>query len=143
MARTKHVHVPAGSKTGEVVAKAAGARGDGQLPLVFYMEVAAGVAANVTLTSRFKARVFRVDAIHTGGAGEASDTLTLQNGDTNAITDDMDWSGADNVVVSAGTIDDAYADVDVGDVLTLVPVDFDTGSDLGAGRVYIYAMPLT
>jgi len=107
------------------------------------MEVAAGVAANVTLTSRFKARVFRVDAIHTGGAGEASDTLTLQNGDTNAITDDMDWSGADNVVVSAGTIDDAYADVDVGDVLTLVPVDFDTGSDLGAGRVYIYAMPLT
>jgi len=106
------------------------------------MEVASGAAADVTLTCAFKCRIFRVDAIHTGGAGELSDTLQLKNG-ANAITDAFDWSGADNVLVSAGTIDDAYADVDVGDVLTLTPVDNDTGDDVGAGRVYIYAMPIT
>ena len=77
----------------------------------------------------------------TGGAGEASDTLTLKNGST-AITDAMDWSGADTVVVRAGQIDDAADELAIDDVLTAVPSDDDSGDDLGAGILYVLCEPI-
>jgi len=108
------------------------------LPILFRCAIAAGTAAAVTITVDQKIRVVDFWAVHKGGAGQVSDTLTLSDG-SNAISDDMDWSGADKAVVRAGTIDDAYADLDPGDTLVVTPVDFDTGGDVGAGEVYILA----
>ena len=133
-----HVEVPFGRREG--VAKVSASSGpDGALPIIFRIPVAAGAAANVDVTAKFKFTVIDAWAQHLGGAGEASDTLTIQNS-TNAITDALDWSGADKAVVRAGTIDDAYATLDEGDTLRVAPSDSDAGDDLGAGMVFVLAV---
>ena len=103
---------------------------------VVRLVVAAGAAADVTYTATFPFRVIDVWAVHTGGAGEASDTLTIKNG-SSAITNALDWSGADKAVVRAAEIDDAQHELQADDELTASPADNDAGDDVGAGVVYV------
>jgi len=84
-------------------------------------------------------RVIDVWAVHTGGAGEASDTIQVLNG-TNAITDAMDWSGADNAIVRAGEINDANHEIAAAGTLRVTTTDDDAGDDVGAGKVYVLCM---
>ncbi len=107
---------------------------------VFRLAIDGGAAADDDWVARVPLTVIDVIAQHTGGAGEASDTLQLKDGDDNAISDALDWSGADNAIVRAGTINDAYATLAVGDTLRVTTVDDDTGSDVGAGVVTVIAL---
>jgi len=129
------VHVPHGSSDGELLAKALTAAVEG-VPVLFVIPVAAGEAAGVDLTVAHKTRIVDAWAVHTGGDGEASDTLTVQNGE-NAITDAMDWSGLDTAIVRAGEINDAYHEIAAGGTLCVSPADADEQDDLGAGIVYV------
>lgn len=106
----------------------------------FRLSIDGGAAADDDWVARVPLTVVDVIAQHTGGAGEASDTLQLKDGDDNAISDALDWSGADNAIVRAGTIDDAYATLAVGDTLRVTTVDDDSGSDVGAGVVTVIAL---
>jgi hypothetical protein len=110
----------------------------GGLPLIFAVAIAGGAAAkNVTMTH--KVRVLDAWAQHTGGAGEANDTITVGNAG-NAISDAMDWSGADNVIVRAGEINDANATINAGGSLRVTTTDNDAGGDVGAGIVHVLAI---
>ena len=80
------------------------------LPVVFAVAIAGGAAGDTDITIVGKHRIIDVWAQHTGGAGEASDTIQVKSG-ANAITDAMDWSGADNTVVRAASIDDANSEI--------------------------------
>ena len=125
--------------TGDKAAVVAEDNVDPGLMVVHVIAVAGGAAANEDITVNDKVRVLDAWAVHTGGAGEASDTIQLFNG-ANAISDAMDWSGADKVVVRAGTIDDAYHEVAAAGTLRATTVDDDTGGDVGAGKVYVLCM---
>jgi hypothetical protein len=103
---------------------------------VVRLVVAAGAAADVTYTATFPFRVIDAWAVHTGGAGEASDTLTIKKGST-AIFDALDWSGADKAIVRVTEVDDAQHELQVDDELTVSPSDNDAGDDVGAGIVYV------
>ena len=74
-----------------VQARSLAPAGDKEMGPVFVVRVpvAAGTAAAVNVTMPYKSRVLDVWAVHTGGAGQLSDTLTVQNG-ANAITDAME-----------------------------------------------------
>jgi hypothetical protein len=112
------------------------------LPIIFSIAIAGGEADDKDITIAQKVRVIDVWCQHTGGAGEASDTIQVKN-EADAITDAMDWSGADNVVVRAGEIDDAYATIDASGTLRVTTTDDDAGDDVGAGIVYVLCIPVT
>lgn len=107
----------------------------GGLLVTHVTAVAGGAAANEDITVTDKFRVIDCWAQHTGGAGEANDTIQLFNG-ANAISDAMDWSGVDNAIVRAGSLDDAYTEVAAAGTLRVTTVDNDSGGDVGAGLVY-------
>lgn len=113
----------------------------GALPILFTVAVAGGAAANEDITVAQKLRVIDAWAQHTGGAGEASDTIQVFNG-ANAISDAMDWSGVDNAVVRAASLDDAYTAIAKGGTLRVTTTDNDAGDDVGAGLVYVLAIPV-
>lgn len=106
------------------------------LPVLYEVAVAGGAAADEDITVDHKVKVVDAWAQHTGGAGEVSDTIQVKNG-ANAITDAMDWSGADNVIVRAASIDDAQATIDAAGTLRVTTTDNDSGGDVGAGTVYV------
>ena len=135
MGTKSDVHVPLGSSDGQVLPETLTSVAE-TMPILFVIPIAGGAAGNVDLQVKEKVRVIGAWAVHTGGAGEVSDTLQIFNG-SNAITDAMDWGGADTVVVRAGTIDDAYHAVAKGGTLRVTTVDNDTGDDVGAGVVYV------
>jgi len=113
----------------------------GTLPLLYTVLVDSATAGDFDVVLDRKVRVIDVWAQHTGGAGEASDTIQVKNG-ANAITDAMDWSGADNAIVRAGTIDDAQAAIAAAGTLRVTTVDNDAGTDVGLGTVYVLAIPV-
>ena len=113
----------------------------GGIPIVFPLAIPAGAAGSTDVIITQKIKVIRVDCQHTAGAGEASDTVQLLS-TAAAITNAIDWSGADNVIVSAGTLDDANATVASGGKLRVTTVDNDAGDDVGAGVMYVYAIPV-
>jgi hypothetical protein len=135
MGSKSDVHVPLGSSDGQVLPKALTSPAE-TIPILFAIPIAGGAAGNTDLQVKEKVRVIDAWAVHTGGAGEASDTLQVFNG-SNAITDAMDWSGADKAVVRAGEIDDAYHTIAEGGTLRVTTTDFDVGGDVGAGVVYV------
>ncbi len=108
----------------------------GGLPVLHVVEITGGAAGNDEVTLTHKTRIIDVWAVHTGGAGEASDTLQVLNGG-DAITDAMDWGGADTVVVRAGEINDANHEIAAGGTLRVTTTDDDGGGDVGAGLVYV------
>lgn len=129
------IHVPHGSTEGEIPAETLTGPQE-TVPVLFVIPVVGGAAGSTDKTVRHKIRVVDAWAIHTGGAGETSDTIQVLNG-ANAITDAMDWSGADQAVVRAGTINDANHEIAAGGTLRVTTVDSDTQSDVGAGVVYV------
>lgn len=142
------VHVPFGSKIGIVqdgvldgsnVKNVTEDAVIGGIPILFAVAVAGGEAGNEDVVSTHKVRVIDVWAIHEGGAGEVSDTLQIFNG-ANALTDAMDWAGADQAVVRALEIDDAYHEIAAGGTLRVTTTDADAGDDVGAGVVYVLAL---
>ena len=138
MGTVSDVHVPFGTTDGEVLAKSLSVSAQA-IPFVITIPIAGGAAAAVNFTVPEKIRVLDAWAVHTGGTGEATDTLTVGNA-ANAITDALDWSGADKAVVRAGTIDDAYHEIARGGTLRVTTVDSDSGADVGAGIVYVLAV---
>lgn len=125
--------------TGLHAAEVADANTDGGLPILFRIDVAGGAAGNTDLVVDEKVRVIDAWAVHTGGAGQADDTIQIFNGAA-AITDAMDWSGADNALVRAAEIDDAAHEVAAGGTLRVTTTDNDSGGDVGAGTVYVLAV---
>jgi hypothetical protein len=124
--------------TGTVMGNVADANVIGGVPVLHRVDIAGGAAGDTDVTLTHKERVIDVWAVHTA-AGEASDTIQVKNG-ANAITDAMDWSGVDTVVVRAGQIDDAQHEIAAGGTLRVTTTDDDGGSDVGAGVVYVLAL---
>lgn len=131
--------IPAGSLNGAQIANVAASNVIGGIPVVHIVPVAAGAAADVDVVLTHKTRVIDVVAVHTGGAGEASDTIQVKNG-ANAISDAMSWAGADAALVRAASIDDAYHEIAAGGTLRVTTTDNDAGGDVGAGIVYVYGI---
>lgn len=130
-----------GDLTERDLAKVANDNAVAGLPVLHVIAVAGGAAANEDIIVNSKVRVIDAWAQHTGGAGEASDTIQLFNG-ANAISDAMAWSGADNAIVRAATLDDAYSEVAAGGTLRATTTDSDAGDDVGAGLVYVLCIPV-
>lgn len=128
--------VPANTLAGTVIANVADANVIGGIPVLHRINIAGGAAGNVDVLLTHKTRIVDVWAVHTGGAGEVGDTIQLFNGAA-AISDAMDWGGADQVVVRAGTVDDAGHEVAAGGTLRVTTTDSDAGGDVGAGVVYV------
>jgi hypothetical protein len=124
---------------GAEAATVANANVIGGIPLLYRINVAGGAAANTDVTVTHKIRILDVWAVHTGGAGETSDTIQVKNG-TSAITDAMSWAGADKAVVRAAEIDDAAHEIAAGGTLRVTTTDNDAGNDVGAGVVYVLAI---
>lgn len=120
------------------VANSAAGNTTGALMEVYELPVAAGAAAAVDIILDHKIKVIDVWGQHTGGAGEASDTVIVSS--TASAISTLDWSGADNVVVRATAIDDANATIAAGGILRATSVDDDAGTDVGAGTVYVLAV---
>ncbi len=112
----------------------------GGIPILFRINVAGGAAGNTDVVMDHKIRVLDAWAVHTGGAGEAGDTIQLLSVAGGAITDAMSWSGADTEIVRAGSINDANHEVAAGDSLRVTTTDSDAGADVGAGIVYVLAI---
>jgi len=132
-------HLADGILAGDKIANVSDANTEGGIPVLFRIDIAGGAAGDTDVTVDNKIRVIDVWAVHTGGAGETSDTIQIKNG-TNAITDAMDWSGADKAVVRAGEIDDAQHEIASGGILRVTTVDDDAQDDVGAGTVYVLAV---
>ena len=107
----------------------------GFIPVVLRVNTAAGADNTVALTMERKFTVTDVQAQNIGGAGASSDTLQVKNG-ASAISNALDMSGADNVIVRAGTIDDAQMEIAAGGTLNVVATD-DSGDNQPAKIVYI------
>lgn len=138
MSTKADVHVPHGSTDGEVLAKTLTAAAYA-IPVLFQIPVDSATAGTFSITTPYKVRVVDIWALHTGGAGEASDTLTVGNG-ANAISDAMSWAGGDKAIVRAAEIDDAYQMVAKGGTIRVTTVDDDSGTDVGLGTVFVLAM---
>ena len=138
MSEKGDISVPHGSTDGMIPSKTLTAAAYG-IPVLFVIPITSTTAGDFDIAAPYKIRVIDAWAVHTGGAGEASDTLTLKNGAT-AISDAMSWAGADKVVVRAGTIDDAQHVVAKGGTLRATTTDDDSGTDVGLGVVYVLAM---
>lgn len=96
--------------TGAKVATVANANVIGGIPVVHRIDIADGATADVDTVLTHKTRIIDVHLVKTAGAGGASDTIQVKNG-ANAVTDAMDINVADQVVVRAGTIDDAQHEI--------------------------------
>lgn len=134
-------HLAAGILTGDEAANVANDQTTAALPVLYVIAIAGGAAGNKDITITQKVRVIDVWAQHTGGAGEASDTIRVYNG-ASAITDAMSWAGADNVIVRAASIDDAASTISASGTLRVTTTDADAGTDVGAGLVYVLAIPV-
>jgi len=106
------------------------------LTCLFISTISAGAAGDVNITVAGEWLVVDAWAIHTGGAGEGSDTLQLFNG-ANAISDAIDWSGADTALARAGSLVDNYQHIADGGTLKWTTTDNDAGTDVGAGIAYV------
>jgi hypothetical protein len=127
----------AASLTGLVAAVVADANVIGGLPVLHRINIAGGAAGNTDVVLTHKTRIIDAWAVHTGGAGEANDTIQVLSVAGGAITDAMSWAGADAAIVRAASIDDANHEVAAGDTLRVTTTDDDAGGDVGAGVVYV------
>ncbi len=95
---------------GTQVALVADANVIGGIPVVHRVDIADGVTADTDVTLTHKTRILEVWLVKTGGAGGASDTITVKNSAT-AVTDALDINVADKIIVRAATIDDAQHEI--------------------------------
>jgi len=104
----------------------------GGIPVIHRIDIAAGALAETDVTLTHKTRVVDAWVVLTG-AGVASTTLKVQNGAT-TITDAMDVSGSDKVIIRATTIDDAQHEIAAAGTLR---VKTETGATQPACTVYV------
>ena len=107
-----------GSSAGVVADQAAGAIAPANIgiPVRLSLVIPAGTTGNVDFTGLpFKVRVRSVYGIKTAAAGGGAGTVRIANGaTTNWITDAISIDVADQTVLSATTLDDAYIDLAAG-----------------------------
>lgn len=115
--------------TGAHVSTVADVNVIGGIP-VLHRVLASALTGDVDVTLTHKTRVIEVWAIQKGGAGGAGDTITVKNG-ASAITNALDLNVADNIIVRAGTIDDATNEVAAAGTLRV------TGASGVTAEVYI------
>ncbi len=130
------VKIAAATLTGLIAKVVTDANVIGGLPVLHRINIAGGAAGNTDVVLTHKTRVIDAWVVHTGGAGEANDTIQVKNG-ANAISNAMDWSGADAALVRAASIDDAQHEIAAGGTLRVTTTDDDAGGDVGAGIVYV------
>jgi hypothetical protein len=124
----------ANSLTGLVVDDVADANVIGGIPVLHRITTLGGATANTDVTLTHKTRV--LDAwIVNRAAGTASDTVQILNG-SNAISDAVDISGADNTIARIGTLDDQYEEIAASGTLRVTETD-GGGTDSPAVDVYV------
>jgi hypothetical protein len=114
----------AGSNTANSADQAAGAvsAANFAIPVLVSLTIPAGVTGNVDFTGwPFKMRVRRVYGIKTAAAGGGAGTVQVMNGaTTDAITDAISIDVADQTVLNALTINDAFQDIASGATVRVV-----------------------
>lgn len=88
------------------------------IPVVHTVTVPDGTTGNVDVTVTHKIQVLDAWLVKTAGAGGASDTIQVKNA-ANAISNALDINVSDQVVVRAGTLDDAYTTIAAGGTLRI------------------------
>jgi len=115
----------------------------GGIPMILTVALAAtSTSANEDITVADTIRVIDAHAVTTGGAGNASDTITVANGSDN-ITDAMSWSGVDKAVVRAGTIDDAFHRIASGGTLRVKVSANSSSSSTATGKAYVQVIKVS
>jgi hypothetical protein len=113
-----------GLNTNVVADQAAGAilSGNIGIPVRLSLVIPDGSTGNVDFTGLpYKVRVREARVVKTSAAGGASDTVRVANGaTTNWITNAFDINVADQTVVRATTIDDAFYDLAAGATIRVV-----------------------
>jgi hypothetical protein len=109
----------------------------GAVPILFQINQAAGANADtdITITQKIKVVNFWIQQT---GAGVVSSTCQLKSTSA-AISDALDTSGADNVVVRAASIDDANATIASGGILRITGA---SGATQPALTAYVLAVPV-
>jgi hypothetical protein len=95
----------------------------------------AAAAGNTDVVLTHKTRIIDAWAVHTSAGGGAGDTLKLTKVGAGDVTNAMDWSGADTVLVRAGNIDDANHEIAAGGTLRVTLTD---GGVDGVGAAVVY-----
>jgi hypothetical protein len=128
--------------TGDQVATVANANTEGAIPLIYRLDIAAlsTTTSNTDVVVVDKIRIVDAWAIHTGGGGVVSDTLQVTTSTGGAITDAMSWTGADNAVVRAGEIADAFHEIAAAGTVRVTLTNASTADAAGAGTIYIQAV---
>ncbi len=127
--------------TAKAVAVLADAAVVGGIPVVQMINTAGGATANTDVVLTYKTRVLYAFVVNRG-LGTASDTITLKNGTTNAITNAISISGADKSVALVGTIDDAFWDIAAAGTLRVTETD-GGGNDSPATTVVVIGVRVT
>ena len=94
--------------------------GNQHVAIPFVLPVAVpNTAGSIDIVMDRKVRVLRVDVLKLGANGGSGDTLLLEDGDGNNITNDIDLNINQKAVTKNSQIDPAYATLDAGDTLRL------------------------
>jgi hypothetical protein len=107
--------------------------------LLHSLTIAGGAAGDSLWTPDRAVRIVDVWAVHTGGPGEASDTIRVLSG-SSPVCDAMSWSGdtSSSLHRAAQLTPTTIAS---GSPLKVTTTDNDSGSDVGAGVVYLLTIP--
>ena len=105
------------------------------LPVLHVFNMAGGATATRSIATAQKITAVAAWAV-LKGAGSASDTVQVKNAAGNAITDALDCNVSDEVLVRAGSIDDAERVVAAGANLSCTITD-GGGADVPAIDVYV------
>lgn len=122
----------AATMTGADAAVVADANVIGAVPVLHRIDITAGALGNTDVTLTHKTRV--IDAwLVLRGAGVPSTTLQVKNG-ADAITSTMAASGADQALVRATSINDAFHEIAAGGTLRVTSA---SGATQPAATVYV------
>lgn len=111
----------------------------GGLELVFPIAVTGGATANYDVEMTRDIQVTRV-IFQFNGAGDTSDTIQVLN-TSDAITEAFDGDQIDTASLPAGTINDANATVEAGEILRVTQTDA-AGGDAPPMLVLVYGIPV-
>ncbi len=107
--------------------------------LLHSLTITGGAAGDSLWTLDRAVRIVDVWAVHTGGPGEASDTIRVYS-DTSPVCDAMSWSGdtSSSLHRAAQLTPTTIAS---GSPLKVTTTDNDSGADVGAGVLYLLTIP--
>jgi len=110
--------------------------GVANVPILHVYTFGDAVTNSVDHVSEHKVRVIDVVVVKTAGAGAGGNTIQVKNG-ASAISNALDMNVADQLVVRAGTLDDATYVLAVGDALRVTNTKAGGNS---ACVVYVYCI---